>query len=52
LDILRQTGFSVTTSTLDVTMIKPLQDALFLDQIHRLFDVASGRFMMSGFDVT
>jgi GNAT superfamily N-acetyltransferase len=49
---LRSAGFRVTASTLDVTMIKPLHEAMTLDQLHRLFDVSSGRFMMSGFDVT
>jgi len=52
LDQLRSAGFTVTTSTLDVTMIKPLQEAMTMDQLYQLFDVASGRFMMSGFDVT
>jgi hypothetical protein len=48
----QQAGFRVTSSTLDVAMIIPLQKATTLNQLHRLFDVASGRFMMSGFDVT
>ncbi len=52
LDELRQAGFKVTSSTLDVTMIKPLGRAMTLDRLYHLFDVASGRFMMSGFDVT
>jgi GNAT superfamily N-acetyltransferase len=52
LDELRSAGFSVTSSTLDVTMIKPLRQAMTLEQLYHLFDVASGRFMMSGFDVT
>lgn len=52
LDQLRSAGFRVTTSPLDVTMIKPLQETMTLDQLYQLFDVASGRFMMSGFDVT
>lgn len=49
---LRQAGFRVTVSTLDVTMIKSLREEMTLDQLRRLFDAASGRFMMSGFDVT
>ena len=52
LEELRQTGFKVTTSTLDVTMIKSLQEEMSLDHFYQLFDVQSGRFMMSGFDVT
>ncbi len=52
LNQLRQAGFRMTAATLDVTMIKPLQQALTQEQLHQLFDVASGRFMMSGFDVT
>jgi len=52
LEDLRMSGFRVTPSTLDVTMIKSLQDEILLDQFHQLFDVGSGRFMMSGFDVT
>jgi GNAT superfamily N-acetyltransferase len=49
---LRAAGFRATTSTLDVTMIKSLQGDPSLDRIYQLFDLASGRFMMSGFDVT
>ena len=52
LDDLRQAGFRVTTSTLDVTMIKSLGEPLTRDQFYHLFDTVSGRFMMSGFDVT
>ena len=52
LEDLQQAGFAVTNATLDVTMIKPLRQAMALDQLYQLFDVASGRFMMSGFDVT
>lgn len=49
---LRQSGFTVTSATLDVTMIRPLAEAMTLNQLYQLFDVTSGRFMMSGFDVT
>lgn len=49
---LRQAGFRVTNSTLDVMMIKSLQETKTRDQLQQLFDVASGRFMMSGYDVT
>lgn len=52
LDDLRAAGFKVTHSTLDVTMIKPLRQNMTLDELYQMFDVASGRFMMSGFDVT
>lgn len=51
-DQLREAGFRATDSTLDVTMIKPLQEARPLDQLQQLFDLDAGRFMMSGFDVT
>lgn len=51
-DELGSAGFKVTSSTLGVTMIKPLGQVMTREQIYELFDVASGRFVMSGFDVT